>query len=312
MRLPARAPAFPDKTEVRRIQMKFAVFTVSTPTLTPEEVAPKLREYGYDGIEWRVVDEAPNPPGMGFWHGNKCTIPMTGFADQVERMKSLAADNQLEMPVLGTYVRSNDAWEDIEAAVQAAVTLGVPKLRINVPMYDGTEPFKPIWDKAREDYRKIQDLVAKNNLQALIEIHHGTICPSASATRQFLEGLDPKHVGVIHDAGNMVHEGFENLRMGLELLGDYLAHVHIKNARWFPVKYLQDKSVVWKCDWTAVHKGIVDMRGLVRILIEMGYDGWISFEDFSAERPIDDRLRENLAFMKKIIAEARETATTTA
>ncbi len=290
--------------------MKFAVFTVSTPTITPEEVAPKLREYGYDGIEWRVVDEPPNAPGMTFWHGNKSTIPMSGFADQVERLKQLAGDNGLEMPVLGTYVRSNDPWEQIEAAVGAAVALGVPKLRINVRQYNGTEPFKPVWDKAREDYKRIEELVGKHDVLALIEIHHGTICPSASATRYFLDGFDPKRIGVIHDAGNMVHEGHENFRMGLELLGEYLSHVHIKNARWFPVKYLEDKSVVWKCDWTAVHKGIVDMRLLFLTLQTIGYDGWISFEDFSTERTLDDRLRENLAFVKKVIAEAKPAAAT--
>jgi sugar phosphate isomerase/epimerase len=227
-------------------------------------------------------------------------------------MKSLAGDNNLEMPVLGTYVRSNDPWEQIEAAVHAAVALGVPKLRINVPQYDGSEPFKPVWDKAREDYRRIQDLVAKHGVQALIEIHHGTICPSASATRHFVEGLDPKHVGVIHDSGNMVHEGFENYRMGLELLGEYLSHVHIKNARWFPVKYLEDKTVIWKCDWTAVHKGISDMRELFRVLKTVGYDGWISFEDFSTERPLDERLKMNLEFVKKVIAEIPDDVATAA
>ncbi len=284
--------------------MKYAVFTVSTPTMTPEEIAPKLGELGYDGIEWRVVDEAPNPSGMGFWHGNRSTIPLTGFADHVDRLKRLSGDNGLEMPVLGTYVRSNDQWEQVEAAVDAAVSLGVPTLRINVPAYDGSEPFMPVWNEAREDYKRIAELAERKNVRALIEIHHGTICPSASATRHFLDGFDPAHVGVIHDAGNMVHEGFESYRMGLELLGDYLAHVHIKNARWFPVKYLQDRTVVWKCDWTAVHKGIADVRVLVATLREIGYDGWLSFEDFSAEIPLEDRLRANLAFMKKIVAEA--------
>jgi hypothetical protein len=28
----------------------------------------------------------------------------------------------------------------------------------------------------------------------------------------------------------MVHEGFEDYRIGLELLGSYLAHVHLQNA----------------------------------------------------------------------------------
>jgi sugar phosphate isomerase/epimerase len=291
--------------------MRYAVFTVSTPTLTPEEVAPALHEAGYDGIEWRVVDEAPNPPGMGFWHGNKSTIPLAGVAQQVERVKTLSTSNGLEMPVLGTYVRSDDSWESIEAAVDAAVALGVPKLRINVPQYDGRSSFRPIWDKAREDYRRIQDLAAAKGVQALVEIHHGTICPSASATRSFLEGLDPRHVGVIHDAGNMVHEGFESYQMGLELLGDYLAHVHIKNARWFPVKYLQDRTVIWKCDWTAVHKGSADIRELFRALHAVGYDGWVSFEDFSTDRPLRDRLRENLAFIRKVVEETHPAAATT-
>jgi sugar phosphate isomerase/epimerase len=284
--------------------MKYAVFTVSTPTMTPEEVASTLGELGYDGVEWRVVDEAPNPPGMGFWHGNKSTIPLTGFADHVERLKRLAGDNGLQMPVLGTYVRSNEAWDDIEKAVTAAATLGVPMLRVNVPAYDGSVPFRPVWEQARKDYRKVAELAGRHNVRALIEIHHGTICPSASLTRQFLDGMDPAHVGAIHDAGNMVHEGFEQYRMGFELLGEYLAHVHIKNARWFPVKYLQDKTVVWKCDWTAVHKGSADLRALVATLRDIGYDGWLSFEDFSTERPLEDRLRENLAFMKGIVAQA--------
>src|SRR5699024_2617403 len=61
--------------------MKYAVFTVSTPTITAEEIAPKLKAIGYDGIEWRIVDEAPNPSGMEFWHGNKATIPFTSIIE---------------------------------------------------------------------------------------------------------------------------------------------------------------------------------------------------------------------------------------
>lgn len=78
-----------------------------------------------------------------------------------------------------------------------------------------------------------------------------------------------------------------------------LAHVHIKNARWFPVRYLDDKTVIWKCDWTAVHKGIADMRALVKTLRTIGYDGWTSFEDSASERPLEYRRGDNLALMKK-------------
>lgn len=283
--------------------MKFAVFTVSTPTMTPEEVAPKLKEYGYDGIEWRVVDEAPDPLGMGFWHGNKATIPFTGLIEHAPNVRKLAEDNGLEMPALGTYVRAADL-DDVETAMKGAIAMGVKRLRVNVARYDGTEAFKPLWDKDREHYKRVAELAGKHGVQALIELHHGSICPSASAARLYLEGFDPAQVGVIHDAGNMVYEGYENYRLGLEMLGDYLAHVHVKNARWFPKKYRDDKSVEWMCDASPVHKGIADIRELFKALKAVGYDDWVTLEDFSTERPLEDRLQENLAFLKKVEAEA--------
>lgn len=39
--------------------MRFAVFTVSLPEHTPDEAAGVLSELGFDGVEWRVVDEPP-------------------------------------------------------------------------------------------------------------------------------------------------------------------------------------------------------------------------------------------------------------
>jgi sugar phosphate isomerase/epimerase len=102
----------------------------------------------------------------------------------------------------------------------------------------------------------------------------------------------------------MVYEGYENYRLGLEMLGEYLAHVHVKNARWFPRKYREDKSVEWMCDASPVHKGIADIRELFRALKAVNYDDWITIEDFSTERPLEDRLQENLAFLKRVSAES--------
>ncbi|HEV2073547.1 MAG TPA: sugar phosphate isomerase/epimerase family protein [Thermomicrobiales bacterium] len=282
--------------------MKYAVFTVSAPSMTPEEVAHKLKELGYDGIEWRVIDEPPNPAGEGFWHGNKATVPLRGFVENAAEIRKLAEDNELEMPALGTYVRAS-SLEDVETAMKGAVALGVKRLRVNVARYDGAEPFMPLWNADREQYKRVVELAEKHGVQALIELHHGSICPSASAGRMYVEGMDPAHVGVIHDAGNMVHEGFENYRMGLEVLGEYLAHVHVKNARWAPVEHSDDQSVMWEASWAPLHKGVADIQQLFKALRAVGYDGWITVEDFSTERPLADRLQENLAFLKKVEAE---------
>ena len=284
-------------------RMKYALFTVSAPTLTLEEIAPRLRELGYDGWELRVVDEPPNPKGMEFWHGNKATIPASTFADHVDRINKLSKEHNLEIPNLGTYVRSDDDWQMIEQAVNNAVAIGAPSLRVNVPQYSSDQAFKPIWEKAREDFKRIEDLVARHGLKALIETHMGTICPSASSARMMVDGRDPNHIGVIHDLGNMVHEGFENYRMGLEMLGDYLALVHVKNTTMYPFKTREDNTVEWRQKFWPMHQGVADVKSLVTALFDVGYDGWINFEDFSTQQKIDDRMRFNIDYVRKLVDE---------
>jgi sugar phosphate isomerase/epimerase len=282
--------------------VKFAVFTVSTPTYTPEEVVGKIKASGYDGVEWRVVDEEPNPRGNGFWHGNKSTLPFTGFAENAAAYKKLADDAGLEIPALGTYVAC-DELENVEILMKSAASIGVPQLRVRVPGYDNSLPYMPLFNAAREQYKQVAELAAKYQVKALIELHHKTILPSASAARLFVEGFDPAQVGVIHDAGNMVHEGFEAYRLGFEILGPFLAHIHIKNARWFPLKYAADRSLAWMADWAPVTQGSADIRSLLSSLHAVGYDKWITFEDFSTDKPLDQRLVENVDWVKTVWAE---------
>ncbi len=282
--------------------MKFAVFTVSTPDYTPTEVVKKIKDSGYDGIEWRVTDEEPKSKGTGFWSGNKSTLPFSTIEEKASEYKKLTDDAGLEMPSLGTYVSCDDL-ASVERVMKAAALMGVPMLRVRVPNYDNSLPYKTLFDTSREQYKRVAKLAAKHNVKALVELHHRSICPSASSARLFLDGFDTSHVGVIHDAGNMVFEGFEAYRLGFETLGPLLAHIHIKNARWFPVRYLPDGGVEWKADWAPVSKGSADIRSLLEALEAIGYDEWIAFEDFSSERPLDERLTSNLEYVTTVWAE---------
>lgn len=282
--------------------MKFAVFTVSTPEYTPEDVVAKIKGIGYDGIEWRVTDEEPNPRGTGFWAGNKATLPFSTIEQRALEYRKLTEDAGLEMPSLGTYVSCNDL-ESVESVMKAATTMGVPMLRVRVPNYDNSLSYKSLFDTSREQYKRVAELAGKHKVKALVELHHRSICPSASSARLFLDGFDPTEVGVIHDAGNMVFEGFEAYRLGFEMLGPLLAHVHVKNARWFPVRYLPDGGVEWKADWAPVSKGVADLRTLFEALEAIDYDEWIAFEDFSTDRPLDDRLQTNLEYVSTVWAE---------
>jgi sugar phosphate isomerase/epimerase len=282
--------------------MKFAVFTVSIPTWTPDVAVAKLKGFGYDGVEWRVKDEPESTAPATFWNNNQATLPLSTLLQDAPIWCQMMTDAGLEMPSLGTYVKCDDL-EGVELAMQGARALGVSQLRVTVPSYDGLAPFQPMFEAAKAQYQDVAELAAKHGVKALLELHHRSITPSASSARLFLDDLDPADVGVIHDAGNMVHEGYETHRLSLEMLGPYLAHVHIKNARWFPMRYDADGSVEWKCDWAPVSKGIIDQRALFVALRAVGYDGWIGIEDFSTEQKLDQRLQGNLDYLRQLAAE---------
>ena len=194
--------------------MNLSVFTVSLPEWTPEEAVSTLARLGYDGVEWRIADDPPRDP-PGFWQGNRCTFPLRSFVAEAPRIRALTEAAGLAMPAIGSYVQAADL-ENVERVLRGASALGAPLARIQVPRYDGQTAYAPLWERARIDYREVARLARGHGVKALVEIHHETIVPSASAARRFLDGFDPEAVGVIYDPGNMVWEGHEQHRLGLE------------------------------------------------------------------------------------------------
>jgi len=280
--------------------MRFAVFTVSLPEWSPAEAVEHLAALGYDGVEWRVTDQAPHDGEPGFWWGNRCTWPLATFEADATAMRALGADAGLDVPNLGTYVSCLDA-PDVERAMRGAAAAGAPSIRVQVPRYDGREPYLPLRDRALGAFESVTASAARHGVRALVETHMQTILPSASSAADFCRRYSPDAVGVIHDAGNMVYEGFEHYRMGLEVLGPYLAHVHLKNADWAPVQARADGSTHWAARFAPLAEGIVDVGALFDALLAVGYDGWVSFEDFSTAQPLFERTRDNLAYVRQVL-----------
>lgn len=277
---------------------KYSVFTVMTPDLTLEEVVQCLQEYGYDGVEWRVhMVPQEMPPKLDYWRGNRATVDFARIRDLAPEIQALSDTYELAIPNLGTYL-SYKLLEDVEHAMQAAKTMNCPQIRVGAPHYDGTRNYNDIFEEAVEGYLEVAALARTYGVKALIELHMGTICPSASSGHRFVSNFDPDFVGVICDPGNMICEGFENWQMGMELLGPYLAHVHVKNAAWRIVGE-EDGTKQWRTDMVPLREGAVEWLSILRALRSIGYDGWLSFEDFS---PGDTRTKlvSNIQYLRQL------------
>lgn len=276
--------------------MKYTVFTVMTPDLEPSELVQVLKEYGYDGVEWRckqtpaeVLREAPS-----FWGNNRCTIAPDATEQELEAWLELTKAQGLEVTAVTPYLQCGDL-ASTERVLQIGAKLGASMIRLGVPGYDGNTPYGDLFERAVRYLNEAQDLCKQYGIKGLVETHHQTIAPSASLARRLVEGLDPDLVGVLFDPGNMVHEGYENHLMGLQLLGPYLGHVHVKNAIWE-----KDASGGWKARWWKAEEGIVDWPKVLRDLKTVGYDGTIGFEDFSGTYPTREALRRNIDYIKSI------------
>lgn len=265
--------------------MKLSVFTVATPELGPEELAAAAQEAGIHAVEWRykeAPDAAVASQEPSFWGNNRCTIFPSGGDEMLDRFGKAAADHGLTTLSLTPYLTAGDL-EATEQVLKAAKRVGASFIRVGVPGYDRTRPFGELFTLARTYLQQTQELCRKYGVKGLVETHHQTIAASASAAYRLCEGLDPDCIGVLYDPGNMVYEGFENYRMGLELLGPYLAHVHVKNAGWQAGPEETDGSISWKADWTGLAKGVVPWKQMIEDLQAVGYDGYLGIEDFSKE-----------------------------
>lgn len=280
--------------------IKIAVFTVCMPGYTPEEAAPALKKWGFDGVEWRVnVAPPPGAPVVNFWSGNRCTVDVGNVVELAPAIRKLCRSKKLAIPSLGTYVKY-DQLKEIETIMEAASIMGVKQVRVGVAGYDGKTKIDRLFTKCLKGYEKVVKMGKEYRVKPLAEIHFGNIISSCSSARRFAENFSPSEMGIIHDAGNMVREGFENWQMGFDLLGKHLAHVHVKNAEWRITGADPDGNLRWEGQWSPLRRGQANWCDIIAALKKVGYKGWLSLENF-CEGETEAKLKDDLNYLKGLL-----------
>jgi sugar phosphate isomerase/epimerase len=275
------------------------VFSGVLPELGAEEVCARLARHSYDGVEWRVDGE---------YHFRAATIDR-----DAARIKALCEAHGLAVAGLTSYVRP--AEEDAVARlIDACGTLGCPRFRIFSARYDPGVGYFALRDRTRAALERVARRLDGTGVKALLEIHFGTIVASPALAFELLRDLDPATIGVILDPANLVIEGAMDLCMALDMLGERVDLVHVKNVRWERTpegrwRWRFDELADGQCDWA-------DVIGTLRA---RGYDGWLSLENLwrvpvrhtgyvdedladvsLPPRDIDRRLQGELAFLRRL------------
>ena len=279
---------------------KYSVFTVMMPELDIAESAALLKSLGYDGVEWRVHSvPSPFPDKPDFWRGNRATIDIDTIIKNAREIRTISEDAGLKIVGLGTYL-GYKLMDDVAKCMEAARIMGCKSIRVSPPNYDGTVNYNDLYEDALDGYAQVEDVARDFGVRANIEIHHGNMFSSASLTYRLVSNFDPDFIGVIFDPGNMICEGRENWQLGLELLGPYLSHVHVKNAAWVANGVTEEGETRWKHTMVGTKEGFVDWAEVLVALDKVGYRGWLSFEDF-AVGDTKAKLADNISYLKALV-----------
>ena len=263
--------------------MRFSVTTVITKEWGVEQTIEKLAEIGYDGVEWRV--------------STGCSLSNESVVARAEELRDLCHQAHLTICALAANIdMGNEAL--LREMFGAAKAMGSPTARVATARYDGSAHYTTLFNQCRQWMKTVVGVAIETGVRATVELHGGTIVPSASAARRLVDGFPPEHLGVIFDPGNQVREGMENWQLGIEVLGDYLALVHSKNCKW--VQADQDGKRVWTTESVPSPDGIADWAAILAYLQKIGYQGFVSCEDFTP-RPVEQKLRDELAYMKSLL-----------
>jgi sugar phosphate isomerase/epimerase len=240
--------------------MKYSCSTLILPELKDRrEILKRLKDFGYDGVDWRVQTDYHIVPGS--------------VEKEARQLKAMCSDFGLDIAALSTYLSLNQL-DLIKDAVNGAVMMDCKRIRLAGCNYDGSRSYQDVYNEAIDQLGDIERLFKGSKVKALLEVHFGTIHSSPSGVLNLVRHFDPATIGVIVDPSNMIIEGREDWKMGFELLSGYLSHVHVRNTSWY---YSEGKGWEWK--WDALNKGMVDWAKVMKALKSLIYDVYLTNEN---------------------------------
>ena len=239
--------------------MELSCTSVMLPRWELDETFDKLQAYGYDAIELRCRYNPDDPNAEPFFWGRQLSdVSPDNIVDKAGQIRAAVKRTGIRVAALAPNALYNET-ELILKLIKGALAIDPdrpPLIRIGAPTHDRTKPYWPQFLHARAGFADLAELASAHGVKMVYELHTGTIAVSASRALDLLHDLDPDHIGAIYDIQNMVEVGFEDTRMGLDLLGPYVAHCHVGNRLPEVTARDADGVTTWKWRGARLREGL--------------------------------------------------------
>ena len=276
-----------------------SLFTTCAPWLPLETLAPLCAAAGLSGLDLAIREHAFDPKQpFNFWNNNAAIIDLARLEELLPPAAATLRRHGLSVCMLNSYIQPGNL-DDARRLAIAAVQVGAPLVRIwsPVPIPGGARAQVA---EAQQQWRRLATIAAEHRVRFVLELHNHTIATGASAALRLIDGLDPFQVGVILDIANTAIEGNEPLALAVDLLGPYLAHVHVKDLAVAPGPGWNGLDM----QFAALGQGSIRWPLCLRILRQAGYAGYLSIENFTGLERGPERIAGDAAWLRAAMQES--------
>lgn len=239
---------------------KLCFSTLSCPDWTWERIVSEAQRIGFSGLEVRGLEGEMYLPRV-----------QPFLPENIDATRAHLAELGLTIVCLGSSAAFHVANVEPPVAeakeyVDLARRLQAPYVRVfgnNVPASaERSEVARQIAAALQE----VGEYAEGTGVQVLLETH-GDFCRSEHLL-EILQNVDTQAVGLVWDIHHTVRHGGESVEATYRMLGSYIHHVHLKDAR-----LVDGRSVA-----CLPGAGDVPLAEAVRVLRRGGYAGWYSLE----------------------------------
>jgi sugar phosphate isomerase/epimerase len=242
--------------------MKLAFSTLACPRWSIERAADVARSLGYDALELRLLDGEVIDPRRDREKVHRATL-----ACRARGLEVCAFDSSCLFNLAEEAERERNV-EDLVAWVRLGGELGVPIVRVFGGAGEGGEDPSIGIARVAEALRMAAPEAEGAGVTVVLETHDAFA--SARRVAEVLQRVSSPSVGALWDSHHPYRMG-ESADEVAEILGDTVAHVHVKDAR-----RIDPDGTSWQL--VLLGEGEVPVADQLRVLRNRGYQGYISVE----------------------------------
>ncbi len=250
----------------------------STPELTLGEMLEVAERYGYDGIEPRMDSKHA--------HG----VEVDASVAEREKIKGQFADSGIEFACLATSLRYSDPTlaekmvADTHARIDLAGDVGAPTMRVFGGLLPDGVSREKATDVIVDSLSSVADHASERGVILCMETHDDWCDPRLVAG--VLEAVNHDAVAANWDIMHPVRTDSATIEESFEILKPWIRHLHIHDGSGDNIEL------------RPIGEGIIDHRRAVELLLDAGYDGFLSGEWIKWE-PWDEHLPREIATLRR-------------